>query len=113
MNKVETIELLKVLVGAYPNTKINNVEGLVNSWLMTFAEDPAEDVYKACRWHIECNQWFPKPSEIKKKLGLAHHMYKASDNPAIEAGEVGYDWDTGCDVCPYAELGCRKEVCIV
>ena len=49
-----------------------------NAWEMAFGEDKAEEVYKACRLHMNHNKWFPKVSEIKEKLWkgqLWNHSY--------------------------------------
>ena len=108
MTRAELLPLIKTLLGTYPNNGVTDVRSLVDAWELMFGEEDAETVYKACRVHMNTSKWFPKPSEIKARLGLASLMYENSPitAPQIESGNEA-DWSTGCDICPY-----RGDMCI-
>lgn len=121
MKRNEIINLIKTLLGAYPNTKIDNPKGLVDSWEMMFGSEDAETVYKAARIHMKNCKWFPKPSEIKKYMGVAPYLFNAT--AMIESPDASDDEEipkTGCDICPYANTdwvnspkGCHRVNCVI
>lgn len=121
MKRNEIINLIKTLLGAYPNTKIDNPKGLVDSWEMMFGSEETETVYKAARIHMKNRKWFPKPSEIKQYMGIAPYMFNAT--AMIESPDASDDEEipkTGCDICPYANTdwvnspkGCHRVNCVI
>ena len=128
MNKLECVQLLKTLMGAYPNTKHDNPQGLLDSYMLVLSEYEAETVYKAARMYMGNgkNKYFPKAAEIKKYIPLAPHMFNPEAMALPDASgssENGSDEDIpsiGCDVCPYSDTdwvdspnGCHRRHCIV
>lgn len=121
MKRTEIINLIKSLLGVYPNTKIEDPKTMVESWEMMFGSDDAETVYKAARIHMQNSKWFPKPSEIKKYMGVAPYLF--NEKAMIDAPESSDDEDmpkTGCDICPYANTdwvnspkGCHRINCVI
>lgn len=126
MNRLECVQLIKTLMGAYPNTKHDNPQGLLDSYMLVLSEYEAETVYKAARMYMgnANNKYFPKAAEIKKYIPLAPHMF----NPEVMAlpdasgsSENGSDDNNGgCDMCPYSNTdwvdspnGCHRRHCIV
>lgn len=107
MTRAEIIPLLQTLLAAYPNNGIKDVKSLVNAWEMAFGEEKAEDVYKACRLHMNHNDWFPKVSQIKDKLAVASHLYENTPRTALPSGnDTEVIGNTGCDICPYQGALC-------
>lgn len=119
MNKLECANLIKTLYGAYPNTKMDNPQGMITSYMMILGAYDAETVYKAARMYMSNaqNRYFPKAAELNKYIPLAPFMFNASDVEALPSGADPDENDDGasmgCDLCPYNELGCTKEKCIV
>ena len=123
MNRAETINLIKSLLGTYPNTKMSNVQATVDAWEMEFGEYPAETIYKAARCHMGRSKFFPSPAEIKKFIPIAPLLFNESTLNAIESGTIDVVDDgavSGCDLCPYNQNGwadtpngCHRERCAV
>lgn len=91
MTREEIVDLLEILAANYPNTKITDAENMVNTWELAFAEDPAEDIYKAARHHINYKKFFPTPAEIREEVVKARLLYdQESDVPMIEAPATSY-----------------------
>ena len=107
MTRAETISLIKALVAAYPNTRIEDPAEMLNMWQMIFAEYEAESIYKAARSHMATNKWFPKPAELITAAGKAKHLY--GSNTALPSSE--HVSIPGCTVCPYKD-DCDKASCI-
>ena len=118
MNITECAELIKTLLGAYPNTKMDNPRGTIDSYMLVLGEYDVKTVYKAARMYMMGKtNYFPNPGELLKLIPLAPFMFNGSDAAELPSGTSedpdADDWNTGCDVCPYAEMGCKKEDCIV
>lgn len=121
MNNSECVDLIRTLFGAYPNTKMDNPQGTITSYMLILGEYDAETVYKAARMYMGDykNKYFPKAADLLKLIPLAPYMFNADSMALPEESDCGSseddgsDWNTGCDVCPYAEMGCKKEDCIV
>lgn len=78
MTREETADLLEFLIGAYPNTKIQDAELTLNSWLLELGSFSAEAVYKSARFHIHNSKFFPTPSEIIRGITRAQMVYNES-----------------------------------
>lgn len=119
MTKTECINLIRELLGAYPNTKMDNPQGTINSYMLILGEYEAKTVYKAARMYMtsgsKAKRYFPQPGELKKYIGLAPYMFnpQAMELPSDTSDPTDDGATTGCDLCPYAEMGCKKEDCIV
>lgn len=80
MNRDEITKLLELAVAAYPNTKaFTDPKATVSIWEMAFADEPAEKVYKAMRFHINTQRFFPTIADIRKVMVRAETLYSASD----------------------------------
>lgn len=79
MSREEIIKLLGLATAAYPNTKNIDAKAMVSVWEMAFGEEPAEKVYKAMRYHIETQRFFPTIADIWKAMPRAEIVYGASD----------------------------------
>lgn len=118
MNKTECAELIKTLLGAFPNTKMDNPRGTIDSYMLVLGEYDAQTVYKAARMYMTGQtNYFPNPGDILKRIPMAPYMFNGSDAAALPSGssdpsENDNDWNCGCDICPYSD-GCTKEKCIV
>ena len=128
MNKLECANLIKTLYGAYPNTKMDNPMGLIDSYLLVLGENEAETVYKAARMYMgnPKNKYFPKAAEIKKLIPLAPYMFNPEvmaipeESGSSENGSDEDDANVGCDICPYflngwamSENGCHRRDCVI
>ena len=65
MTRDEIIALLSKIRGAYPNTKITDAAGLVDSWELAFFGDDASEVYKAVRFHLNTSKFFPTVADLR------------------------------------------------
>jgi len=126
VTKTECINLIRELLGAYPNTKMDNPQGTINSYMLILAEYDAELVYKAARMYMgnPKNKYFPKAAEIKKYIPLAPHMFNPDTMALPSDSEGGSSEDdgsmVGCDICPYfqngwamSENGCHRRECVI
>lgn len=117
MNNSECVDLIRTLFGAYPNTKMDNPQGTITSYMLILGEYDAETVYKAARMYMgnPKNKYFPKAADLVKYIPLAPYMFnpQAMELPSDTSDPTDDGATTGCDVCPYAEMGCKKEDCIV
>ena len=117
MNKLECANLIKTLYGAYPNTKMDNPMGLIDSYMLILGGYEAETVYKAARMYMasgsKAKRYFPQPGELQKYIGLAPYMFNP-DSMALpeesDGGSIEDDDKNGCDLCPYID-SCDKEHC--
>ena len=82
MSREEIMKVLQIAIAAYPNTKNIDAKAMVAAWEMAFGEEPAERVYKAVRYHIETQRFFPTIAEIRKAMPRAEIVYMASESPA-------------------------------
>lgn len=85
MNREETIRLLELVTATYPHAKIKDPSALVQSWEMTLGDFSAESVYKATRYHLETNKFFPSPSDIRDNIVRAEMVYRPTIPNAIES----------------------------
>lgn len=107
MTRVEIIKLLKALRAAYPNVKIVDPEGTVDAWELAFGADNAESIYKAARWHMNNNKFFPTIADIRASINrgdLSYGSQPRTQNRAITAPKkaVSVACDGSC-VCPCFE----------
>lgn len=95
MNRAEIGQLLHVMLGNYPNTKIKDAEAAISAWEMAFADYQAEDVYKAARMHLDRSKFFPTIAEIKSLIPIASIAYMPAPDPQkkIEASKTCYTVD--------------------
>ena len=85
MTREEIIKLLSIVASTYPHAKIKDPSALVSAWEMTLGDFSAESVYKATRYHLETNKFFPSPSDIRDNIVRAEMVYKPSIPNAIES----------------------------
>lgn len=89
MSREEVIKLLGILYSAYPyiKDKVNDPEMMVNTWEMCLGDYSAESVYKAARYHMETNRFFPTPADIRSNIIRAELVYRDSeiDQKRLEA----------------------------
>ena len=85
MTREEIIKLLSIVASNYPHAKIKDPSALVSAWEMTLGDFSAESVYKATRYHLETNKFFPSPSDIRDNIVRAEMVYKPSIPNAIES----------------------------
>lgn len=86
MTRREIIKLLEAMRAAYPNAKITDPEGTVNAWEMAFGEQAAETIYKAARWHMNTNKFFPTVADIRAGIKRGEMLY-SSDAPVRNIGD--------------------------
>ena len=91
MNRKEIIDLLELTISVYPNAKIKDANKMVMVWEMELGEYPADKIYKAVRYHMAVNKFFPTPADILSSLVRAEICY--SDNIRVShrlnSGGVG------------------------
>ena len=75
MTREETIRLLQFIAGCYPNAKITDPKGMIDAYMLAFAEDDASDIYKAARHHMKTNKYFPTPADITNCLAKGRIIY--------------------------------------
>lgn len=75
MNRKEIIDLLELTISVYPNAKIKDANKMVVVWEMELGEYPAEKIYKAVRYHMAVNKFFPTPADILSSLVRAEICY--------------------------------------
>ena len=85
MTREEIIKLLDVVSATYPHAKIKDPSALVSAWEMTLGDFSAESVYKATRYHLETNKFFPSPSDIRDAIVRAQLVYKTPETNLIES----------------------------
>ena len=85
MTREETIKLLSIVSSTYPHEKIKDPSALVSAWEMTLGDFSAETVYKATRYHLETNKFFPSPSDIRDNIVRAELIYRPTIPNAIES----------------------------
>lgn len=83
MSREEITKLLALAMSAYPNTKNIDAKAMVSVWEMAFGDEPAERVYKAMRFHIDSNCFFPTIADIRKVMVRAEMVYNASESPVM------------------------------
>jgi hypothetical protein len=85
MTREEIIKLLDIVSATYPHAKIKDPSALVSAWELTLGDFSAEAVYKATRYHLETNKYFPSPSDIRENIVRAELIYKTPIPNAIES----------------------------
>lgn len=77
MTKQELIQIVAVIVSAYPaHDKFKNdvsVEAMVNVWFDFFKDDDAKLVGSAVKKHISENKWPPSIAEIREQMAFIMH----------------------------------------
>ena len=118
MTRAEIINLLRILMNAYPNAKVKNEEGMIAAWELAFAEEDTKKVYQAARVHMRKCKFFPTPADIVENLTRGDILYgedglikrlgppsiKDTEVPTIEAPKrkISPDCPGSC-ICPYFE----------
>ena len=85
MTREEIIKLLDIVSATYPHAKIKDPSALVSAWEMTLGDFSAESVYKATRYHLETNKFFPSPSDIRDNIIRAELVYSSPIPNLIES----------------------------
>ena len=85
MTREEIIKLLDIVSATYPHAKIKDPSALVSAWEMTLGDFSAESVYKATRYHLETNKFFPSPSDIRDNIVRAEMVYSSPVPNLIES----------------------------
>lgn len=88
MTRQEVLALLAELMGAYPNAHkiIQNPQATARIWEIMFAEDEAQEVYKAARYHISTNKYFPTPADIREAMKKSRFLYP-DYSPRLASGQ--------------------------
>ena len=83
MTRKEVMDLLEILVTAYPYSqdKIESPQKLASIWQMIFAEDDAEKVFKAARYHMNTRKFFPTPADLREVMSRARISYDNTASP--------------------------------
>lgn len=84
MNRNEIIDLLEIVISAYPNTKISDPSAMATSWEMVLGEYEAQAIYKAARLHMATSPFFPKPADLIEKMVRAEMLYTDRPRPVLE-----------------------------
>lgn len=84
MTREETIKLLQFLKGCYPSFKTDDAQTMVMSYSVALAQYKTEDVFKAARYHVIHNKFFPTPAEIIQCILRANLLYNIPEHKAIE-----------------------------
>lgn len=85
MTREQTIKLLEVVKGCYPNTKaIESPRMMVEGWMLAFSNEKAEDVYRAVRYHMTHNKYFPTIADITSCMNRAKIIYDKTEAIASE-----------------------------
>ena len=74
MTREETIKLLQFLNGCY-SKKIEDPRGMIDAFMMVFADADAGDVYKAARYHMTNNKFFPTPADLNNCMFRAKLLF--------------------------------------
>ena len=87
MTRDEIVSLLEIVISAYPNAKISDAGAMVSAWEMCLGDFSAESVYKAARFHMNTNRFFPTPADIRSNIVRAEMVYRDSeiDQKRLEA----------------------------
>lgn len=80
MTRDEITKLLELTCAAYPNAKITDPAGTASVWEMAFGEYPADQIFKAVRYHIQTNRFFPTIADIQKNIVRAGIAYNAPES---------------------------------
>lgn len=99
MTRDEIVDLLEILFGAYPNQKIKDAERMIQAWQLAFADEEAERIYKAARFHINRNKFFPTVADIRESIekGVLIYSNQVQEAPAIESSKPLEDDEWLCD----------------
>jgi hypothetical protein len=101
MTREETLKLLEFLYGVYPNPKKTvTAAETANAWSLIFQDEPAANVYRAARLHIQRSPYFPTISDINDCMQRAVMLYDiraAEALPAPDPQEAGQDQTTDID----------------
>ena len=108
MTREEIIKLLSLVSASYPHAKVKDPQALVQVWEMTLSDFSAEAVYKATRYHLETNKFFPSPSDIRDNIVRAQLVYTPS-LPAIESKSRPNDEENLDKFCRWIGLGCHED----
>lgn len=108
MTRIEILKLLKTLRAAYPTAKIQDAEEMANAWELAFGGERAETIYKAARWHMKTNRFFPTIADINAGINRGELSYGSTPQTpkkAITAPKKAVSVAcTGSEVCPYFEF---------
>lgn len=86
MTREETLKLLEFLYGVYPNPKkAGNAAETANAWSLIFQDEPAANVYRAARLHIQRSPFFPTIADINDCMQRAVILYDIKTNEALPA----------------------------
>lgn len=109
MTREEIIKLLDVVSATYPHAKIKDPSALVSAWEMTLGDFSAEAVYKATRYHLETNKFFPSPSDIRDNIVRAELIYRPTIPNAIESRTSDY-YEKNLDLfCQWIGFGYEED----
>lgn len=122
MTRDEIVNLLEIVISAYPNAKINDAGAMVTAWEMCLGDFSAESVYKAARLHMNTNRFFPTPADIRSNIVRAELVYRDSEidqkrleakpepSTAIAVKEEEWTDERLEDLCRFVGLGYPNEI---
>ena len=116
MTREEGINLLEILVTAYPKQKIGDPKRTADAYYMAFADSDTGEVYKAARYWMNTSPFFPQISDIRTNMGRAFIYDTEEPVKKIGSGkesEIDVKGIVGCDghcweckedkeMCPFA-----------
>jgi len=108
MTREEIIKLLALVSASYPHAKVKDPSALVQAWELTLGDFSAESVYKATRYHLETNRFFPSPSDIRDAIVRAEMLYKPNLT-AISARNHADDEKNLDLFCRWIGFGCEVD----
>lgn len=116
MTREETINLLEIMIAAYPRFKVVDAKRMADAYTLAFANDDAGTVYKAARYCMNTSPYFPQISDIRANMGRAFIYDTEEPVKKIDSGKApeidvkgivgcdGHCWECRSDkeLCPFA-----------
>ena len=84
MTREQTVDLVRAIVGIYPNWKPDDLTETVNAWHWALEEYPAEAIKAALQIYIKTNNTGFAPS-VSQLIGA---MHKPAENDHLSEGEA-------------------------
>lgn len=117
MTREEITDLLEMMLNAYPMAvkNITNPEATIKAWELAFSGEPADVIYKAARYHMNSNKYFPTVADIRQAMNKGQLLYgdvPEGSQRAIEAPQAPQIMipvtDNFCDLCGLCDAGSQE-----
>ena len=109
MTRQEIVDLLEVLITAYPYVKIKDATSMVNAWEMALGDYSAKSVYKASRYHMDNCKFFPTVADIKEKIVRAEMVYSGPTIPSLPSKHKEGTEEFLDSFCKWIGFGCEPD----